>query len=317
MRKLVSLGVSLGILGLLYARIGGGALLDVFASARLGWLALALALVVPLTLGSAWRFLRLLPPGAEVSLGESTRLFLAASALNMVLPSKLGDLAKAWFMEERQATGAKRAFAVVVFEKVADLFGLLVWCALGLLFAPLDPALVAAFAVPVAAGLAILAALLASRRIAAAIFGVFGRLAPRRVSAALGRLGATWEEVHTHVYADRRRAAVVLSSSILLWLLHLTQIWLFVLALDAFVPFSMGLALAPLAILAGLLPLTLAGIGVRDASLVALYAPHIGAPAAAALGLLCTVRSRLPALGGAPYLGRYLERRARAARAAA
>ena len=66
------------------------------------------------------------------------------------------------------------------------------------------------------------------------------------------------------------------------------------------------LALAPLAFLAGLLPLTFAGVGTRDAALIAFYQPYMNAPTAAALGLLCTSRYLLPALGGLPFLGQYL-----------
>jgi uncharacterized membrane protein YbhN (UPF0104 family) len=72
------------------------------------------------------------------------------------------------------------------------------------------------------------------------------------------------------------------------------------------VPFVANLALAPLAILAGLLPLTLAGVGTRDAAILVLYRSVLTAPQAAAVGLLCTSRYVLPALGGVPFLNRYL-----------
>jgi uncharacterized membrane protein YbhN (UPF0104 family) len=78
---------------------------------------------------------------------------------------------------------------------------------------------------------------------------------------------------------------------------------MFTVAIRAVVPFPANLAIAPLAILAGLLPLTFAGVGTRDAALVFFYAPYMSAPAAAALGLLCTLRYVLPALIGLPFLG--------------
>jgi hypothetical protein len=86
----------------------------------------------------------------------------------------------------------------------------------------------------------------------------------------------------------------------------LLQIWFFILALNAWTPFLTNLALSPLAILAGLLPLTFAGVGTRDAALIAFYQPYFNAPTAAALGLLCTSRYLLPAIGGLPFLEQYL-----------
>ena len=54
------------------------------------------------------------------------------------------------------------------------------------------------------------------------------------------------------------------------------------------------------------MPLTFAGVGTRDAALIAFYAPYFNAATAAALGVLCTSRYLLPALGGLPFLNQYL-----------
>ena len=77
-------------------------------------------------------------------------------------------------------------------------------------------------------------------------------------------------------------------------------------ALKAWAPCLPNRALPPLAILAGLLPLTFAGVGTADAALVLFYTPYFDAPTAAALGILCTARYVLPAIGGLPFVGQYL-----------
>lgn len=112
--------------------------------------------------------------------------------------------------------------------------------------------------------------------------------------------------MHAYFWESKARLAKVTLTSIFIWFLHLLQIWMFILALRAWCPFVANLALSPLAILAGLLPLTFAGVGTRDAALVVFYAPYFGAPTGAALGLLCTARYVLPALGGMPFASRYL-----------
>ncbi|MES2570729.1 MAG: hypothetical protein V4710_11830, partial [Verrucomicrobiota bacterium] len=40
--------------------------------------------------------------------------------------------------------------------------------------------------------------------------------------------------------------------------------------------------------------------------LIALYAPYFPAPVALGLGLLCTARYLLPAIGGLPFLSQYI-----------
>ena len=113
--------------------------------------------------------------------------------------------------------------------------------------------------------------------------------------------------MHGFFWASKRQLAKVVFTSVFIWFLHLLQIWMFILALKAWTPFLSNLALSPLAILAGLLPLTFAGVGTRDAALVLFYAPFFDAPTAAALGVLCTGRYFLPALGGLPFVPQYLQ----------
>ena len=116
----------------------------------------------------------------------------------------------------------------------------------------------------------------------------------------------SWNEMHDYFWSDKTQLAKIVSTSIFIWFGHLLQIWLFILALNAWTPFLANLAISPLAILAGLLPLTFAGVGTRDAALILFYQPYFDAQTAAALGLLCTSRYVIPAIAGLPFLGKYL-----------
>ncbi len=306
MKRLISLLVSLAILAIIYWRMDFTRMGPVFRDCDPLWLVLSLGLVVPLTLMTAWRLDQLMPGGVRLGIGESNRLILVASVLNLVLPSKMGDLAKAWFIKERGHTSASLAFALVVFEKTCDLLSLLLWCAFGLLLYPQKDALFWIMTACVTGGLVSGLALLGSPALAELAFRTGARLVPAKAQAKLEQLRAAWREMHDCFWRDRARLALVSTTSVFIWFLHLLQIWMFILALRAHTPFLANLALAPLAILAGLLPLTLAGIGTRDAALILFYHPYLSAPTAAALGILCTMRYLLPALGGLPFLSRYL-----------
>ncbi|MBA2564764.1 MAG: flippase-like domain-containing protein [Gemmatimonadetes bacterium] len=306
MRRLLPVAVSLALLAVIWWRLEPASLRAVVAATRPGWLAVSLAMAVPLTLLTALRLQQLAPRSAALGFGEANRLILAASVLNMVLPSKMGDLAKAWFMRRRGGLEASSALALVVFEKGCDLLSLLVWCVLGLALYPRKDALFWALAGAVGVGLATGVLMLGSRAAARAFFRLAGTLVPRGSRDRVARLQTAWDETLRRLRADRPGLARVGILSLFLWFLHLLQIWLFVLALGAWTPFLANLALAPLAILAGLLPFTFAGVGTRDAALVALYRPYMTAATAAVLGLLCTSRYLLPALAGLPLLGGYL-----------
>ena len=310
MKKLISLIISAAILAFIYWKIGPEnrtRLLAIFANCDRAWMACSLAMVIPLTLCTSWRLQQLMPARGQLGFGEANKLILVASVLNLVLPSKMGDIAKAWFMRDRSGLSGSLALSLVVFEKSCDMLSLLVWCAFGLAIYPEKNGVFWMMTMIVGAMLALGCLLLGSKNFAAFFFGLLGKVAPQKVAARIAKVAASWSGMHDYFWESKVRLLKVTTTSVFIWFLHLLQIWMFILAIRASVPFVRNLALSPLAILAGLLPVpTFGGAGTRDGALVALYAPYFAAPTALALGLLCTARYLLPALGGLPFAGEYL-----------
>lgn len=303
LKRLVSIVVSLGILAVLYWKIGFSKVVPVFADCSMPWLLASLAMVIPLTLLTAFRLCQLMPKAHPLGFLESNRLILLASVLNLVLPSKMGDMAKSVFMADRGHLRGSLALALVVFEKACDMLSLLVWCVIGLALYPKTDALFWAMTLAVVAGFLGLALLLGSTHFAKFCFGLGEKFAPGKMKSKIATLHASWVEMHGYFWQDKSQLARIAANSLFIWFLHLVQIWMFTVAIRTDVPFLSNLALSPLAILAGLLPLTFAGVGTRDAALVFFYQPYMAEPSAAALGVLCTLRYVLPAILGLPFLG--------------
>lgn len=306
MKRLISLAVSLLILAVIYWKIDFPGLIHVFQNCSAFWMGVSLGMVVPLTALTAWRLQQLAPAGTRLGFGEANCLILAASTLNMVLPSKMGDIAKAYFMRDRSNLSGSLSLSLVVFEKACDMLSLLLWCAFGLLLYPQKDWLFGIMTASVAGGLVAGVLLLSSRRFAQLFFVAASRFAPKKIKVKLDKLRFSWNEIHDYFWSDKTQLAKIAATSIFIWFCHLLQIWFFILALKAQTPFLANLALSPLAILAGLLPLTFAGVGTRDAALILFYQPYFDAPTGAALGLLCTSRYLMPAIAGLPFLGQYL-----------
>ena len=89
-------------------------------------------------------------------------------------------------------------------------------------------------------------------------------------------------------------------------LAHLFQIWLFTVALSTEVPFFVCASLSAVALMAGQVPFTLAGLGARDVALVLLMSPYMPSESAAALGILIVTRGLIPALIGMPFTWPYV-----------
>lgn len=305
MKKLIGLGVSLILLGVIWWQVDLAAIGAAMADANPWWLAAGLATIIPLTLVTALRFGML--TRTRIGLWPATRLILGASTLNLVLPSKLGDLAKGLVLSGRYGFDMKLAVAIVVMERSLDMAALLFWGVLALLWVGWGNGWLMLAAAGTGGLLLLLVLLLSPLRIASRMIAFAGRIAPGRIGRWLTGFAAEWQEAVRWFWSDRKRVAGVAAVSLLIWGGHLAQFWLFAQALGH-VPFLDNMAFATLAILAGLLPFTMAGIGTRDAAILFLYAPFLTPGAAAVLGVLATLRYLLPAIAGLPFMGDYLNR---------
>jgi hypothetical protein len=218
----------------------------------------------------------------------------------------MGDLVKAYFMTRHGGMPGSFSLSLVIYEKTMDLLALLLWCAVGLIYFPHRDALFWSALVFICVGLITAILVMGSSRAADFFFNLLQKLTPAQWSEKISTFSSSWAMVQGYVWKDRKRLAWVFFLSMVLWFVHFLQIWLFILALNAWVPLTINLALAPFVILAGLLPVTFGGIGMRDAAFIFLFAPFFNAETGAALGLLGTARYLLPGLCGLLFLNRYL-----------
>jgi uncharacterized membrane protein YbhN (UPF0104 family) len=247
----------------------------------------ALGLFVPQTLVSALRWKAWVRPLCRLSVGQAARQTLAASALNLIVPSKLGDLSKAAmlpsFNPEPAATARdgldvpvavgsglnkyarSRGAWLAAVEKAADLAMLALFCAVGWLGG--------------------------SAAASAVLWAIF---LPLTLAAFIGR------------WLNRRETSRWLTLAwwtSLLWLAHLAQIGLFLWSAGVKVGADDVLARVPLAIFAGLLPISFCGLGTRDAALVYLFADIAPPGTMAVVGLLTGLRYLVPGAVGIPFVG--------------
>ena len=305
-KRFISLVISTSLLFYIYSRIEITKLWLVLQNCNLFWMAMSLGMLIPLTLFTSWRLQQLMPKGTNLGFIEANRLILGSSVLNMVLPSKMGDIAKAYFMRERDNLSGSLSLVIVIFEKACDLLSLLLWCIFGLFFYPEKNAFFLVLTIIITGGFLAGVLLLAWRTFADLFFSLFSKVAPQKIKTKLQQMQQSWSEMHDYFWSDRQQLLIITLTSIFIWFLHLLQIWLFILALKAWTPFVISLALSPLSILAGLLPLTFAGVGTRDAALIWFYQPYFSEAVGAALGLLCTSRYFIPAIVGLPFLGQMM-----------
>ena len=301
---LISLAVSGALLVTLYRNLDVRLVGQTLLRADPTWLAISVGMIVPITYLRAMRFYWVAPPGALPGSAEAFRLTLVASALNVFLPAKAGDLVKGYFVATRSNTAAGVALSMVVYERLCDLFGLIACCLLlWLIGQPQVAGIPRAFWAVLAGVGAACFLLIISERIASLVRTMAHAVLPHERLRKLRQLADGWPAL-LRVLGGRRRWIV--SYSLVLWLTHLTQIWLFTRALAVPVPFTVAASLSAVALMAGQIPFTVAGLGARDLVLVVLLARYMTPEAAAAMGVLISTRGLLPPLMGVPIMRRYL-----------
>ena len=303
----ISISVSLLILGVIFWKIDIINIKDVLAQVDVPVFIVALLILVPTTLLSALRFRMLLSGKNKPTIGLATKLILASSTMNVVLPSKMGDMLKSVFMRDALNMRGSLAVSVVVFEKACDLLGLLAWCLLGLFVYAGDDQFFILLALAIGGGLGLGTLMLSSLSFADSFLRLVVKLAPSKSVDKFENLRKSWVEVHGFFWRSKSAVINIVAVTLFIWFLHLLQIWLLAAALNAPIPLLSSLGLSSLTILAGLVPLTLAGVGTRDAAAIYLFAPFMAAPAGAALGLMLTLRYILPGLAGLSFLAEYID----------
>lgn len=302
MKKLVSLAVSVLILGVLYSVVDTRMLLANLRATSPGPLALSLVLLLALIGLSAIR-LKVLADAAAltVPLRTTTAATFAANALNLLMPAKMGDIAKATMLRGPDASPILPFINLSIYEKVTDIFAVFVWGTVALAAAG---HMQHEFSTFVVAGAAIcLFFLLISQAPARLLLG-----ATRHAGASsfAERYLVAWNAMIEQIWCRPAQAGSVLILSLAIWAGHFLQIGLMSWALGVDGPWLALAGTLPLVILAGLAPFTFAGIGTRDAAIILLLGPLIGPEKAAALGVLFWLRYLVPGLVGLPLIPHYL-----------
>ncbi len=306
--RALSIIISAAIIALLYWQIDLNKVIQVFFQVNLTWLAFGLILLIPIVLLTALRLNFLSVRSNKINYFDAVKLTLAASVMNLVLPSKMGDIAKGVFIVKDKNITYSQALPLVVFEKICDLLALLLWCIIGLIslqnYSNIYIFILSVSLVFLTIGVLIIS----SKHFANATFALIIFILPKRFILRVSDFQKGWFEAIDFIKKDKMKVWTLSLLSIFLWFLHLLQIWLFILALSPNVDFLVSLAITPLAIFAGLIPLTFSGIGTRDAAFIYFYSSYFSASIGAVLGLFATLRYIIPAIFGLPFFLNFINK---------
>jgi uncharacterized protein (TIRG00374 family) len=283
--------LSVGLLSWLVLEIDSARVGDILEKMDWRWLGLAVVMLMAGRALVAYRwYLLVREVASHVSFVHLLRIVLISGFVGAAVPGGVGiELYRMYALG--RGTSLALGVSSVVVERLTALVGLVLLVALGVLWAMLEGALGLPQPILLATGLSILCVaavnlVVVNRRLRA--------VAMRVVQAMLGpAIGDRIDRVFSHIdafHGNRRLLFSLVGLSLALQVLRVLEIKAMALALGIQAAMAAFVVIVPIGILASLLPISILGLGVKEALYVGLFQPFgVGAAAAFTLSLFSFV----------------------------
>jgi glycosyltransferase 2 family protein len=281
-RWLLKVAVSVGLLVLIFHSVPFPAIWASLRQANPGYVAAGLLLAVPMTIISALRLQLLLASiGVPVSLGEVLRINLTASFYGLFLPGFLSTGVLRWYRLNQSGSSGVHTFAVLLLNRLIEtttivFSALIFWLVDGM---PGDRRVMVALFGLLLLGLGALY-LIGFNRATAEWLGAFlSGGAGRALPAAMKQpLLALMDAIRDLGHPLGRNRAQVIGLSLASHLFGILLFLFFAHGLDISLSLSAAGYTRSMLLLAGMLPLSIGGFGVREGGMILLLRPYGVAP---------------------------------------
>lgn len=306
-KKILSLVVMILIFAFIFNSIDVSEFLRYFSEMNLLYFSLAMSLLVPAVFIAGYRWTLLLKKDINLSIKESLEMTLVGISFNALTPSKLGDLSKAYFVRKHHDVPLSSGIIAFFFEKLLDVFSIMVFSVVGLILFDYNIGIfrTIAFGIGVIFVLCLMAFLCRLEKrpfFRRALSFVFrGRKFQIGINGIFDYIGYYRRNLLLFV--------CVVFLSVLMWSLYLLQIYLFFVSFNYIISPILVFSLVPIAIIVGMIPVTIAGMGTRDSALIVLFSGYAPAPLMAAVGMMISFRYFFAALVGIPFVKKYIEKK--------
>lgn len=248
--------ITLLIFHLLFTQIDARLVIQVLSSANLVYTLasiIVLALIIPIVV-FRWQII-LNVTGHPLPFWRCFNIFMATLPLTSITPSKSGDVVKAYYLKDEFPMS--KTIGTVYTERVFDLFTLIFLSFVGSL---------------VYRNMEYLIILTPALLIMTLFF-----ITPN-ANLRIPIVNDSWNHKLQNILLSMRSLTrckkeflIVTLLSLMSWILAVFQTMLFFYALDIKIPFIFTMANIPIAIFVGMVPMTLGGMGTRDAAIIYLF----------------------------------------------
>ena len=224
--------------------------------------------------------------GYTIQFRTCLNVLMAAWSLASITPSKSGDIIRAYYLKDK--IPISKTIGSVLTERVFDIFTLVLFSLIGMVFCQKYEMAVIA--------LIIILCIVVIFFIAHADFHLPIR---ESWSVKLQNMGLSMKTLTR----DKKAFSIIMFYTLLIWFLAIIQTLIFFYAVGIDVPVLFTMANIPIAIFIGLIPVTLGGMGTRDAAIIFLFSAFATPEKLLGVGILFSIfRYWLLSLFGIPFM---------------
>jgi uncharacterized membrane protein YbhN (UPF0104 family) len=261
-----------GIFCVIFSAVDLTAVLGILTHAHLGSLFIAFLIMFTYPTSIAWRWKYLLGSmGYVVSFRECLKIVLGTWPIMSVTPLKAGDMLKGYYLGQKVPVWVSTGS--VITEKILDVYSLLAFSIIGSIFLGLKDIMLLSCGLLIVSSVAILITMRG------------GALLPPRFES---KIAALTHSIQT-LTSQPGKLLFILGFSIVKWLLAILQVHLCFQACGADVPLTFTSAAFPISVFVGLIPISLAGMGTREAALIYLFRDYADPAICVSVGLLYAI----------------------------
>ena len=279
--------ITAGIFYIIFTKIDFYSVVEVLSHANIFYLFIAIifSLIIILIIVKRWQII-LEAMGYSIQFSKCFTVAMGALPLVSITPSKSGDVIKAYYI--RKEIPISKTIGSVLTERVFDVFTLVLFSLIGMIFCQRFEL----------AGIAL-----------ATLFGITVIFFIPHVHSEVPTNGSWMSKIYNIMLSmktltkDKKAFLSVMLCSLLSWFLSIMQTLMFFYAIGVNIPLFAAMANIPIAIFIGLIPVTLGGMGTRDAAIIFLFSEYASPSELLSAGILFSViRYWLLSLIGIPFM---------------
>lgn len=296
LKKIFVIAITVLFLHLIYSKIDLKDLKNNLLNLNTTYLFWAFSLFFVLPLIKTYRWKIIIGKELNSSYFSVLKVVMAGTVFNLFLPSKLGDFSRIIFSQKELSINKRRIFNSVIAEKICDVMALCVVSLVSLIFIDVDYSIkiiILIFSLILFFSFFIILYLDFHKfKLFELILNKFSKLKEVIDDA---------RSLKKEVKYNNISFIKIFCVSIFYWYIVLFQIYLFFLMLNAKISILVVIVLVPIALFIGMIPITISGMGTRDAALIFLFSKYYPPEIMAGIGILCSLRYLVGSMIGLPF----------------